>query len=547
MTDHPPGLAGLLTEQGIDAPRIHLVLAALSDGAWWTPRELVRATTVAHRLVDATLTALGAGLEHNGDRVRLVRPGDYAGFARPAPADPLAPLLAGHADAAAELRRLVDEAPPPLADLDHVTATADTALRRGVHLATRFALPGARLLCVGDHDLTSLATTLVSPGAEAVVVDIDERMLDYIDRAADRLGLPVACHFADLRLGLPASVARSCDLVFTDPPYTPEGVELFVRRGLEGLTDPRRGRILVAYGASETTPGLVARTQARLARMNLVFEAVLPDFNRYLGAEAIGAASDLYVLRPTTRTPAAATGGGAAAARVYSQGANAKEATGGLGEAGARAVVEAATPDTVAGAWPRDAVPEGVLRVDLADWMAAPTEAGCAAVDLTGGWDALLGRAVLAGAAGETHVVVASRAPQVRDAAGQQALRAMLEPRFELRFLRNTPGPRGTVVVAQLTDRGATAPEDRLLWHCQDRAHGSLPATLREGLIAIAAESGRPVNKKTARTRVAAEVPWASGHTLLDLPAHRFPALREAARRLVGGLAEPAEVADAAD
>ncbi|MFC4561374.1 bis-aminopropyl spermidine synthase family protein [Nocardiopsis mangrovi] len=545
MTDHPPELAGLLTEQGIDAARIHLVLAALSDGAWWTPRELVRATTVAHRLVDATLTALGTGLEHSDDSVRLARPGDYTGFARPSPADPMAPLLAGHADAAEELRRLVDEAPPPRTDLDHVTATADTALRRGVHLATRFALPGARLLCVGDHDLTSLAATLVSPGAEAVVVDIDERMLDYIDRAADRLGLPVTCHFADLRLGLPASVARRCDLVFTDPPYTPEGVELFVRRGLEGLADPRRGRVLVAYGASETTPGLVARTQARLARMGLVFEAVLPDFNRYLGAEAIGAASDLYVLRPTARVTADGGGGGTAAARVYSQGANAKEATGGLGETDARTVLESAAFDTVAGAWPRAAVPEGVRRVRLADWMGAATAARRAAVDLTGGWDALLGRAVLAGAAEETHVVVPARAPQVRDAAGQQALRAMLSPRFDVRFLRNTPGPRGTVVVARRTERDATAPEDRLLWHCQERAHGSLPAALREGLIAVAAEAGRPVNKKTARTRVAAEAPWAAGHTLLDLPAHRFAALREAARRLVdaaaAGAADPVD------
>jgi N4-bis(aminopropyl)spermidine synthase len=46
---------------------------------------------------------------------------------------------------------------------------------------------------------------------------------------------------------------------------------------------------------------------------------------------------------------------------------------------------------------------------------------------------------------------------------------------------------------------------------------------------------------------VAAEAPWTAGHTLLDLPAHRFPELREAARRLVGGVAGPTGVPDAAD
>ncbi|MFD0804290.1 bis-aminopropyl spermidine synthase family protein, partial [Streptomonospora algeriensis] len=208
-----------------------------------------------------------------------------------------------------------------------VAATAETALRRGLLLRSRFALEGAQLLCVGDHDLTSLAATLVSPGLQAVVVDIDERMLAYIDDAARRLGLPVHCYFADLRLGLPEAVRGRADLAFTDPPYTPEGVESFLRRGLEGLAEPQRGRLLLAYGASETTPALTAKTQSRLSAMGLVTEALWPDFNRYLGAEAIGAASDMYVLRPTARTPQAARGSGGKA-RVYSRGANAAEAAG---------------------------------------------------------------------------------------------------------------------------------------------------------------------------------------------------------------------------
>jgi hypothetical protein len=539
VIDHPPALTALLAEQGVDAARLYRVLAALADGAWWTPRDLVRATAVAHRRVDAVLTALGGELERDGERVRLVRADGYAGFARPEPADPVAHLADAHPAAGAELRRLVAEAPRPRTDLDHVAATARTALRRGVFLAARFALPGARLLCVGDHDLTSLATTLVAPDAEAVVVDIDERMLDYIDAAAGRLGLPVRCHFADLRLGLPPSVRGWGDLVFTDPPYTPEGVELFVRRGLEGLADPRRSRVLVAYGASETTPGLVARTQARLARMHLVFEAVFPDFNRYLGAEAIGAASDLYVLRPTTRAPGADRG---EAARVYSRGANAKEASGGLGADAAREVLERAGADTAVGAWPAEAAGPEVRRVGLGAWLEAPVAAHRAAVDLTGGWDALLTRAVLASGAAETHVVVASSAPEVRDAAGQARLRAAVEPAFAVRFLRGVPGPRTTVVVARRHGpRDGAGAAERVLHHVLGRAHAPLGAALREGLIRVSAELGAPVNKKTARTRLAAAAPWLPGHTLLDLPGHRFPALRAAVAAAVADLPGPAD------
>lgn len=514
---------------------------------------------MAHTLVAAVLEALGPELERETaarepGRIRLARPAAYRAYTRPRPADPVAHLVDGHRAAAVEIAGLVAGAPPSRPDLDHVAATADTALRRGLFLATRFDLPGRRLLCVGDHDLTSLATALVCPDAQATVVDVDERMLEYIDTAATRLGLPVSCHYADLRLGLPPGLRGRADLVFTDPPYTAEGVELFVRRGLEGMADPRRGRVLVAYGASETTPRLIAATQARLSRLQLVVEALWPDFNRYLGAESIGAASDLYVLRPLARSAPPA---GADAARIYSQGANAKEARGALSAAAARSVLreiaarDGGPPPVLAGSWPSadpDAPPAGeeVLsapRMRLSTWFDSPAaSADAAAVDLTGGWEALLGRAVLAGTAATTYLVVPSRAEQVRDAAGQEKLRRLLSPRFEVRFLRGLGAPNLTVVRA----RRLPAPDPvgqaaaRLLWYCQDRAHGVLTGTLRQGLAEVAAARGTPVNKRTARLRVASVPAWVSGHTLLDLPGHRFGELAEVAAGLVADLADPA-------
>ncbi|QBI53952.1 bis-aminopropyl spermidine synthase family protein [Streptomonospora litoralis] len=551
----PPGLRELLDDHGIAARRLHRVLAALADGGWWSPRELVRRTAVAHRSVQGVLDALDGELEWDTGAVhaRLRRAGGYAGFDRPGTADPVGHLAGDHAEAAAELRRLVDEAPAARTDLDHVAATAETALRRALLLRTHFALDGARLLCVGDHDLTSLAAALVCPGLRAVVVDIDERMLSYIDAAAERLGANVRCHFADLRLGLPPALRESCDLAFTDPPYTPEGVELFVRRGVEGLAAPRAGRVLLAYGASETTPALTARTQSRLSALDLVTEALWPDFNRYRGAEAIGAASDLYVLRPTGRTPQGSRG--AAAARVYSRGTNSAESAGGLQEAEARAVLEDAAAETAVGEWPRGALaplprtagasgePRTPRHVRLATWLETPTERGSAAVDLTGGWEDLLARVVLAAPGPEVSAVVSADHPQVRDRDGQRELAALLAPRFEVRFMRGTPAPRLTTVrAAEAPDGGAA--DERLLAHCQRRAHGRLSATLREGLVRVAATADVPVNKRTARHAVAAAAPWLEGHTLLDLPAHRMERLRAAAADLAASIVEARESPD---
>ncbi|WP_304454293.1 bis-aminopropyl spermidine synthase family protein [Nocardiopsis sp. YSL2] len=547
----PEAAYRLLHAYGVDAPRPRRVLALLSDGRWWSSNDLVRASAVAHSVVAGLLRGLdeaGELVAEAGEgrgRVRLARPADYSGASTDELADPVAHLLARHARGAAELARAVAEGPESDLDLDHVTATAETALRRALFLTTRFDLSDRTVLCVGDHDLTSVALALVSPSTRAEVVDVDERVLAHIDALADSLGLSVRTHAADLRLGLPSTVRGGADLVFTDPPYTPDGVELFVRRGMEGMTDPRRGRILLAYGASEATPRLAATTQARLLRMDLLVESLWPDFNRYQAAESIGAASDLYVLRPLSRTP---PGGTDEVARVYSQGANAKEAKGGLDSETALSVTARAAEDlvgpadpgdpTLVGEWPAEVTRGG--RVRLSTWMDSPAPAaGYAVVNLTGGWERLAARAALASTTDAVYVLVPSSAACVRDEAGQRALRAMLEPRFRVRFLRGFGRSDLTAVrLMRRPENDAEAAADRLLAHVQERAHGTLTSTLRGGLIEVSARLARPVNKRTARHAVASAPGWLAGHSLLDLPEHRFAELRGVAEDLLARIGD---------
>ncbi|OLT37068.1 hypothetical protein BJF79_30205 [Actinomadura sp. CNU-125] len=262
-------------------------------------------------------------VERSGDRYRLAPTPELSALdaAHPSvPADPVGHLLPAHAPAVERLADLIARAPRGRRELDHVSATPETAVRRALFLGARFWLPGSHLLCVGDHDLTSLAVGLIHPHVRTTVVDIDDRVLAYIDAEARRLGLDVRTRWADLRLGLPPS-ARDADVAVTDPPYTPDGVGLFVARAVEGLRDPGRGRVLLAYGAGDLTPALALKVQNALSELNLLSEAIYPDFNRYFGAEAIGSAADLYVLRPTTKTlPAAVARADRFAAAIYTHG-----------------------------------------------------------------------------------------------------------------------------------------------------------------------------------------------------------------------------------
>ena len=210
--------------------------------------------------------------------------------------------------------------PRPIATSTTSAPRADTAVRRARFLHDTYWLDGAHLICVGDRDLTSLAVATVSPGVQVTVVDVDERILAVIRAVAREEGLNVQTAFADLRLGPPASLRETGDLAFTDPPYTPEGIQLFAARALQMLKPEDAARVLIAYGYGEAQAALGYEVQEALHELRLLIEALYPQFNRYVGAEAIGSASSLYVTRPTRRTWAAAEKKGRSSARIYSGG-----------------------------------------------------------------------------------------------------------------------------------------------------------------------------------------------------------------------------------
>ena len=216
------------------------------------------------------------------------------------------------------MRELLAGVPEPLADLDHVQATAETVLARVRYLHEHYELERCRVLLLGDHDATSLAferagRAAARARASSTSTSASWLFLDGVDT-----------WFADLRVGLPAPLRGRFDIVLTDPPYSPAGVGLFAARALEAMK--REARLLVAYGYPEGSPALGLKVQAELSALELVYEAVLPDFNAYDGALAIGSRAPLYVLRPTKRSAKIAARRGARHAEaLYTRGRQAVE------------------------------------------------------------------------------------------------------------------------------------------------------------------------------------------------------------------------------
>jgi hypothetical protein len=589
----PPGtpaeaFAALVERRGIGARPLGLLVRLLGEGAPFD--ELVRRTALPRRAVEEALGALDGDVEEAGGDLRLragaaaayagvaalapcparspgpwPRPGDDAadGAAAPAglPADVAATV---GADLLATVGEAIATAPRARRELDHVSATPATVARRAAWLAGTFALSGRRVLCLGDHDLTAVALAALDPSIDVTVADMDEGVLAHASGFPATAGR-IRAAFADFRLGLPAGLRGAADLVVTDPPYTPDGVALFARRGLEALADHGTGRLVVAYGYGDQ-PGLGLAVQEALAGLKLAYEAVLPAFNHYQGAQAIGSASSLYVLRPTagTRRAVAAAGRRGAPANVYTHGPQSTEGgSGPLAPATLAALVEVATAGgyrlalAVGDAWPEGWPGTGggaaggatgaVRRATLAHCLApespevspcaAPPDPGTAAVaDLRHDAGPLLLRLLLATRAPRAAVLVRNDHPDIADAAGQAALAGLLAGAVALRFRRSTPGPRLAIVEAtRLPAPGPVAPvapapdSAAARRHVLDRPHAKLANSCRDALVRAVAPAGAgPLTRNQARALVAEHLPPAGvdpSLTLLELPRARFAAL----------------------
>lgn len=547
---------------GIAARPLREAIAALTERPW-TLDGLVATFALSRRTVEGLLDAAGGDLERgpSGMSIRAGRVPAYrerfraAELQRTRLPDPLAQRLAGSPELLATTRRLAAAAPAPVRSLDHVAATPETVARRALWLDAHFDLTGGRLLCIGDHDLSGLAACAVNPGLAVTVVDVDERILAFIDEQAGERGWGVRCLYADVRHGLPAPAQGWADAVLADPPYTPEGVQLFAARGLQGLRDRRHGRLVIAYGFGEGHPALGLKVQRAVQRLHVTFETIIPAFNRYDGAQAIGSASDLYVARPTARTWQQLDRlVGTAQANLYTRGPRAVDATATALDPEVAAAVRAQASGPaglrvsalIGDAWPedREVTRMGLARV-LTRGLPAPRGLPSAVVagDLSADPGSWLLRTLLAVNADRIALLVPNDHPDLASGDARQRLAGLVRAKYRLYPRRGTPDRRHAVVLAERVALDRLAPSERLVRWILERAHGKVGNTWREGLIALSGESGTaryhtPLTKRAARAAiegVAADGPDLEAR-LVEMPRHRITELVERVELSAGEL-----------
>ncbi|HID11025.1 MAG TPA: putative methyltransferase [Candidatus Latescibacteria bacterium] len=135
-----------------------------------------------------------------------------------------------------EFKGLSLERPEPLRQYDQGYVTEESTVARVVLMAARGDLEGNAILVLGDDDLAGLALALTGAPKEVVVLDIDERLLDFIEDKAREVGFHnLEARRADFRDPLPEDLVGRFDVFLTDPSESLPALKAFIGRGVVGL------------------------------------------------------------------------------------------------------------------------------------------------------------------------------------------------------------------------------------------------------------------------------------------------------------------------
>ncbi len=208
-----------------------------------------------------------------------------------------------------KLQRLFNERPQVDVTIDQSKCTVETSLNRAVLCLKYHSLIGKEILCVGDDDLVSVSIGFLLKklfsgsgmgNTNIYIYDKDERFLNYIEEISQKEELPLHCINTDLRYPVDDKYLNKFDCFFTDPPYTLQGMNLFLSRGISSLKKLEGLPVFLSF--AHKSPDFTMEMQREFIKMGLSISEITPRFNKYEGAEIIGNSGQMIVLKTTSLT-----------------------------------------------------------------------------------------------------------------------------------------------------------------------------------------------------------------------------------------------------
>ena len=191
--------------------------------------------------------------------------------------------LDAFSDLLEQFKEIVKDRPQPKHDFDQAYVTPETTVARIALMHTRGDLENKEVFVLGDDDLTSIALMLSGLPKRIAVLDIDERLVKFIEKTADELGYENIEMFTfDLREPLPEYALHKFDTFITDPPETVDAIRAFVGRGIATLKGPGCAGYFGITRRESSLDKWREIQRVLLNEFNVVITDIIRNFNEYV-------------------------------------------------------------------------------------------------------------------------------------------------------------------------------------------------------------------------------------------------------------------------
>lgn len=193
-----------------------------------------------------------------------------------------------------KLKQIWEKKPIPTFLFDQRPVTLKTTIERVKYFLKRNDIYNKNIVFLGDDDLTSVALALTGVTCKITVLDIDERLIKFINDISKLYNLNITAHVFNALGGVPKYLKHQFDCLVTDP--TPEAIPftIFMNDAIDLLK--KQDSIIytsIYSSAMEETLEL----QKIITKMNLYITEIIPKFTEYQAIYELYKPIDLEFIR----------------------------------------------------------------------------------------------------------------------------------------------------------------------------------------------------------------------------------------------------------
>ncbi len=177
-----------------------------------------------------------------------------------------------------KIKTIIEERPLPTFLFDQRPVTYKTTVNRVKYMLSRNDIYKKNIVFLGDDDLTSIALALSSVECHITVLDIDERLINYIKNVNKKYNLNIEARVFNALDDVSFELLHQFDVLATDP--TPEKIPftVFMNTALN-LLKGKNSIIYTSIYSSAMDESL--DLQKVLNKMNLYVTDMIPGFTNY--------------------------------------------------------------------------------------------------------------------------------------------------------------------------------------------------------------------------------------------------------------------------